>query len=203
MPTPVVWHPEAQPNRIACLRDTGGGTAVAQRPGMVFGILMVVATIVLAIVAYRVMSKPVPTPAAPPPEVDAHELEAIRLGLPRHTPRPRGPMRQSLPPVTLETLPPPGLVRPSEPAVSTSLPAAIEAAAPASIVPAIDHSVFAALATQRPSATPLPQKLARGSVAPTFTPPPDDLDDAETIGGGSNHEPDDDVLTRAHTPPVG
>lgn len=161
---------------------------------MVFGILMVVATVILAFAAYRIMSKPVPAPAAAqPPAVEAHELEAIRLGLPRHTPRPRGPIRQSLPPVTLETLPPPGLVRPSEDAVQPARATPM----PGSIVPAIDRNVFAALATPAPQTLPLPQQLARGSVPATFTPAPDDLDDAaETLRGGD--DADDDVLTRAH-----
>lgn len=164
---------------------------------MVFGILMVVATLVLAFAAYRIMSKPAPA-AVQPPVIESHELEAIRLGLPRHTPRPRGPIRQSLPPVTLETLPPPGLVRPSEQVMQPA--PAIETVTPGSIVPAIDRNVFAALATPAPKAAmTLPQQLARGSVPVTFTPAPDDLDDAaETLRGGD--DPDDDVLTRAQYP---
>jgi hypothetical protein len=174
---------------------------------MVFGIIMVVATVVLAIAAYRVMSKPVPPPTAvAPPPLDEREIEAIRMAAQRGrpTPRPRGPIRQSLPPVTLETLPPPGLVRPSEEA----LPApASEPVTPGSIVPAIDQGVFAALAASSKSApaeSPIPQ-LARGSGPASFTSAPDDLDDsAETLRGTSStsSESDDDVLTRTHTSSV-
>jgi hypothetical protein len=74
-------------------------------------------------------------------------------------------------------------------------------AAPGSIVPAIDHGVFAALAAgskSAPAVSPL-QQLARGSVPPSFTPPPDDLDHAETLGD-SNGDLDEDAMTRTHNP---
>jgi hypothetical protein len=92
---------------------------------------------------------------------------------------PRKPKRYAPPPVTLETIPPQGLV------------------------PPIDRNILIALAagSRETAIVPRPERLAQGSIAPGYMAPAKDLDDdAETLGGGSDL--DQDAVTRTKMLPV-
>lgn len=136
---------------------------------MVIGFLLMVVAIPVVFLAMRVIErKPVPPPL--PASAGAFEEVGTYNRPVRTRPRRSGPVRFSAPPVTIETIPPAGLV------------------------PPIDRGVLAALASQRPVTVPRPQQLARGSVPPSYAPVGSDLDDAETLS--NRQDAGDNMVTR-------
>jgi hypothetical protein len=125
--------------------------------------IFVVAVVPVVFAASRVMSR------KPPPVVEPIAPLPLR----------RRPAHHALPPVTIDTLPPAGLV------------------------PPIDRNVLAALAEGGRGAAhvSVPVPFARGSIPPGYDDVANDLDDdAETLRAGSDL--DEDAVTRANMSPV-